>query len=126
MTTTTTTTDTTAATATSTVLAIGTRKGLWLATSDDRQTWALDGPHLPMTEVPSVAVDTRDGRAHLLAGARSEHWGPTVQHSDDLGRTWSEHEGGAIVFPDGSDASLERVWQLQPDGADRPGVVWAG
>jgi hypothetical protein len=93
----------------SVLVAIGTRKGLWLARSDDRQEWTLDGPHLLMTEVPSVAIDTRDGGTHLMAGARSEHWGPTVQHSDDLGRTWSEAEGGAIVFPDGADAALERV-----------------
>jgi photosystem II stability/assembly factor-like uncharacterized protein len=110
----------------SVLLAIGTRKGLWLARSDDRRTWSLDGPHLLMTEVPSVAIDTRDGGTHLMAGARSEHWGPTVQHSDDLGRTWSEAEGGAIVFPADADTALERVWQLKPDTAARPGVVWAG
>ncbi len=29
------------------LLAIGTRKGLWLARSDDdRRTWTVDGPHL--------------------------------------------------------------------------------
>jgi hypothetical protein len=112
--------------ASSVLVAIGTRKGLWLARSDDRRTWTLDGPHLLMTEVPSVAIDTREGGLHLLAGARSEHWGPTVQHSDDLGRTWTEADGGAIVFPDATGAALERVWQLRPDTADRPGVVWAG
>ncbi|GAB3595298.1 exo-alpha-sialidase [Angustibacter peucedani] len=110
----------------SVLLAIGTRKGLWLARSDDRRTWALDGPHLLMTEVPSVAIDTRDGRTHLMVGARSEHWGPTVQHSDDLGRSWTEHEGGAVVFPDDAGSALERVWQIHPDTAARPGVVWAG
>ncbi len=110
----------------SVLVAIGTRKGLWLARSDDREKWALDGPHLLMTEVPSVAIDTRRGTPHLLAGARSEHWGPTVQHSDDLGRTWTEADGGAIVFPDQTGAALDRVWQLQPDTAERPEVVWAG
>src|SRR4051794_28476664 len=108
------------------VVAIGTRKGLWLARSDDRQGWSLDGPHLLMTEVPSVAIDTRGGTPHLMVGARSEHWGPTVQHSDDLGQTWSEHEGGAVVFPADAGAALERVWQIQPDTRGRPGVVWAG
>src|SRR6478735_6457 len=111
---------------TSLLLAIGTRKGLWLAHTDDRENWKLDGPLLLATEVPSVAIDTREGRPRLLVGARSEHWGPTVQRSDDLGQTWTEHEGGAIVFPEGGDDSLERVWQIHPDTAARPGVVWAG
>ncbi|WP_426561609.1 exo-alpha-sialidase [Angustibacter sp. McL0619] len=111
---------------TSVLLAIGTRKGLWLARSDDREAWKVDGPYLLATEVPSVAIDARGGAPRLLVGARSEHWGPTVQHSEDLGQTWTEHEGGAIVFPESSGASLERVWQIHPDTAARPGLVWAG
>ena len=108
------------------LLAIGTRKGLWLARSEDRRSWRLEQPRLLATEVPSVAFDLRDGDPRLLVGARSEHWGPTVLRSDDLGVTWDEPEGGAIVFGPDDGASLERVWQLRPDTADRPGVVWAG
>ena len=44
----------------STLLAIGTRKGLWLARSDDgRRTWTVDGPHFLAREVAAVAIDTR-------------------------------------------------------------------
>jgi photosystem II stability/assembly factor-like uncharacterized protein len=46
--------------------------------------------------------------------------------SDDLGASWQETETGAIRFPEGTGAALARVWQLRPDSADRPGVVWAG
>jgi len=108
------------------VLAIGTRKGLWLARSDDRVTWTLDGPHLLMREVASVAIDTRRTPARLLVGTMSEHWGPTVLWSDDLGATWEETDHGAIQFPADSGGTLKRVWQLQPDSAERPDVVWAG
>ncbi|HEY2043149.1 MAG TPA: hypothetical protein VGH11_10775 [Jatrophihabitans sp.] len=113
------------------LLAIGTRKGLWLATSPDRSSWSLTGPHFLMREVPSVGIDTRPGSGdgglpRILVGVRSEHWGPTVAHSDDLGETWVEPDNGAIRFPTDTDTALERVWQLQPDTADRPGVVWAG
>ncbi|MQA34805.1 WD40/YVTN/BNR-like repeat-containing protein [Modestobacter roseus] len=111
---------------TTTLLAIGTRKGLWLATSEDRRAWSLSAPHFLMTEVPSVGIDVRDGRTRVLLGIRSEHFGPTVVHSDDLGTTWTEPEGGAIRFPTDAGAAVERVWQLHPDSADRPGVVWAG
>ena len=114
------------ATAESYVLAIGTKKGLWLATSPDRKDWSLSGPHFLMSEVPSIGIDTRDGRTRILVGVRSEHWGPTVFHSDDLGETWNEPEEGAIRFPEGTDAALERVWQIHPDAESRPGVVWAG
>ena len=35
-----------------TLLMIGTRKGLWLARSDDdRESWTVDGPHFLMNEV---------------------------------------------------------------------------
>ena len=109
-----------------TVVAIGTRKGLWFATSTDRRTWQLSEPHFLMREVPSVGIDQRDGRARVLVGVRSEHWGPTVVHSDDWGENWIEPESGAITFPADTGAALERIWQLQPDTAGRPGVVWAG
>ncbi|MGY1814745.1 WD40/YVTN/BNR-like repeat-containing protein [Blastococcus sp. SYSU D00820] len=109
------------------LLAIGTRKGLWLARSDDdRRTWTLDGPHLLAQEVAAVSVDTRGPVPRVLAGIQYGHWGPTVMRSDDLGRSWQETESGAIRFPEDTGAALARVWQLRPDSADRPGVVWAG
>jgi hypothetical protein len=55
--------------ATQTLLAIGTRKGLWLARSDDRKAWTLEGPHFLMSEIPSVCIDTRGrdpGGCHAL------------------------------------------------------------
>ncbi|HEV7188102.1 MAG TPA: exo-alpha-sialidase [Blastococcus sp.] len=109
------------------LLAIGTRKGLWLARSDDdRRTWTLDGPHLLAQEIAAVSIDTRRREPRILAGVQYGHWGPTVMRSDDLGATWEETEHGAITFPDDSGAALARVWQLRPDSADRPDVVWAG
>ncbi|MHA7305595.1 WD40/YVTN/BNR-like repeat-containing protein [Arthrobacter sp. TMN-49] len=109
-----------------TLLAVGTKKGLWLGTSADRSNFTFSGPHFLMQEIPSIGIDTRDGKTRILVGLRSEHWGPTVAHSDDFGATWQEPDHGAITFPADTDAALERVWQIQPDSADRPGVVWAG
>ncbi|GAB3326204.1 hypothetical protein GCM10027451_51400 [Geodermatophilus aquaeductus] len=106
------------------LLAIGTRKGLWLARSDDdRRTWTLDGPHLLSQEVAAVAVDTRGPVPRVLAGVQYGHWGPTVTWSDDLGGTWTETDDGAIRFPADTGAALARVWQIRPDTAGRPGVV---
>ena len=109
-----------------TLLMIGTRKGLFLARSDDRETWAVDGPHFAMNAVYAVALDTRRPTPRLLVGADSEHWGPSVFHSDDLGTTWEETEGGALRFPAETGAALARAWQLQPAGPAEPDVVYAG
>jgi photosystem II stability/assembly factor-like uncharacterized protein len=109
------------------LLAVGTRKGLFLARSGDgRATWALDGPHFGSNAIYSVAIDTRTEPVRILAGLHSMHWGPTVFRSDDLGATWQETEGGAVRFPAESGGALQRVWQLRPAPATQPGVVWAG
>ena len=108
-----------------TVLMVGTRKGLWVGTSDDaRQDWDFTGPHHDMEEVYSCLVDTRSGRPRLLAGASSSWLGPQVRASDDLGKTWNEPPGGAIRFESDQGTSVERIWQLAAGLDD--GVVWAG
>ncbi|MEP6599020.1 MAG: exo-alpha-sialidase [Actinomycetota bacterium] len=107
------------------LLTIGTRKGLFLARTGDRRKWQLSEPSFLMNAVYSVAIDTRGAAPRVLVGADSEHWGPSVFHSDDLGATWHEPEQGAVRFPAGTDATLTRVWALQPSAAE-PGVVWAG
>jgi photosystem II stability/assembly factor-like uncharacterized protein len=110
---------------TSTLLMVGTRKGLWIGSSDAaREDWHFTGPHFDMEEVYSCLVDTRGERARLFAGASSSWLGPQVWRSDDLGASWQETPGGAVKFPEGTDAKVERVWQLVT-GAE-PGVVFAG
>jgi len=108
-----------------TVLLVGTRKGLWIGRSDEaRVDWEFTGPHFDMEEVYSCLVDTRGERPRLLAGSSSSWLGPQVRRSDDLGATWQETPGGAVRFPEGAGATVERIWQLVP-GAE-PGVVFAG
>ena len=108
-----------------TVLMVGTRKGLWLGASDEaREEWEFTGPHFDMEEVYSCLVDTRGGTPRLLAGTSSPWLGPQVRRSDDLGASWQETPNGAVRFPDDVDANVERVWQLVPGCED--GVVYAG
>ena len=55
-----------------TVLLVGTRKGMWIGTSDEaRKDWDFTGPHFDMEEVYSCLVDTRGGTTRLLVGASS-------------------------------------------------------
>ena len=108
-----------------TVLMVGTRKGLWIGRSDGaRADWSWTGPHFDMEEIYSCLVDTRGDRPRLLVGASSSWTGPQVWRSDDLGETWQETPNGAVRFPEGADATVERVWQLVPGPED--GVVYAG
>ncbi|MFX0591275.1 WD40/YVTN/BNR-like repeat-containing protein [Melissospora conviva] len=108
------------------LLAIGTSKGLFLATSDDRGGWQVSGAQFPMNAIYSVALDTRRPTPRLLAGFASSHWGPTFATSDDLGRSWREPQQPPIAFPADTGASLQAVWQIAPAGADEPEVVYAG
>lgn len=108
-----------------TLVLVGTRKGLWIGRSDaSRVEWAWSGPHFAMEEVYSCLVDTRGPQPRLLVGASSSWLGPQVWRSDDLGETWQETPNGAVRFPEDTGATVSRVWQLQPGAED--GVVWAG
>jgi len=108
------------------LLAIGTRKGLWLARSSDRRNWEISGPQFPVADVKAVAIDTRRETPRLLAGVLNSHFGPTMVTSDDLGATWSEPDDAPIAFPADTEAALEGVWQLRPGPAAEPDVVYAG
>src|SRR4051812_18721067 len=101
-----------------TLLAIGTGKGLFLATSDDRRRWRVGGPHFPMTGVYAVGVDKRPESPRLLASISSSHFGPSVATSDTLGASWHEPDHPPVTFPADTGASLGRVWQLAPAGPD--------
>ncbi|MFF8510271.1 WD40/YVTN/BNR-like repeat-containing protein [Streptomyces sp. NPDC015492] len=107
------------------LLTVGTRKGLFIGRRHDGR-WKFDDPAFPAQAVYSVAIDTRGPAPRLLVGGDSAHWGPSVFHSDDLGRTWTEPARPAVKFPEDTGASLERVWQLHPAPEHSPGVVYAG
>lgn len=108
------------------LLTVGTRKGLFIGRRRGGGAWEFDeGPYFNSQAVYSVAIDTRGDVPRLLAGGDSAHFGPSVFHSDDLGRTWTEPSHPAVKFPKDTGASLERVWQLHPAAAERD-VVYAG
>jgi hypothetical protein len=110
-----------------TILLIGTRKGLMIARStDDRRTWATEDFQFLNQEVYGVAIDTRHDPPRIFAGVGTGHWGPLLTYSDDLGKSWTEPAEPPIGFPQGSDATVARVWQIQPAPADQPDVVYAG
>jgi photosystem II stability/assembly factor-like uncharacterized protein len=102
------------------VVAVGTAKGAFLFSDD-----GVQGPFCRGDRVPSFLIDTRSDPPRMIAGTVSDHWGPVVRTSDDMGRTWSEPEQRSLRFPPDTDASLVQVWQLQPGGPSGD-VIYAG
>jgi photosystem II stability/assembly factor-like uncharacterized protein len=106
---------------------VGTMKGAFVLSSDEsRKKWRVDGPHFPGEAVYALAYDERGGRCRVLAGTKSNHWGPTIRLSDDFGKTWSGPERQAVRFPEASGLSLEQVWQIRPGRAEEPDRLWCG
>lgn len=110
------------------ILMVGTTKGAFVFRGcGGRESFESSGPLLAGCSVPSMAFDERGGRKRILAGAYNYFFGNSVLRSDDLGVTWSEPvEGGNIKFPEGTEAALTQVWQLQPGSEAEPDVVYAG
>jgi hypothetical protein len=112
---------------TETMLMIGTRKGLLMARSRDRRScWELSTLQFPMNAVYATAIDTRSTVPRVFASMMSEHWGPSLAYSDDLGEHWTEPARSPVAFPEFTETSLERVWQIQPGPPAEPDVIYVG
>jgi hypothetical protein len=113
---------------TNAVIAIGTRKGLFVARAPaDRGRWEVGPIQFSTNPVNAVAIDAVRGR--LIAAVNNPFWGTGIVFSDDLGETWSEPQRDAadapIAFPEETGASLAAIWQLRVSPTD-PDVVYAG
>jgi hypothetical protein len=105
-------------------LLIGTRRGLFVATSDrDRREWSLDGPHIAGYEVYHAVFDPRDDRT-AYAAANHAVWGAHLYRSADGGARW-EQLADRPAFPAESGHELRAIWHLQPDPI-RPRRLYAG
>ena len=101
-------------------LYVGTRRGLFLATSDHRSRWRVEGPYLEGREVFFAFRDPRTG----VSWAATNHkvWGSHVHRSED-GRAWDVLEAA----PHHADSrGLEAIWYLAPGPPDAPDTLWAG
>ncbi len=106
------------------VLAIGTKRGLFLFTSRDRRTWKPSGLHLVGQRVYHAFLDLRRG-ARLFAAANSDFFGSRIRYSDDLGKTWAEPEQG-VAFPQDGGRSLKNIWIVEPGREADPDTLYCG
>jgi hypothetical protein len=101
-------------------LLIGTKRGLFVADSDDRATWRISPPRLTGREVYHAFVDPRDG----TAWAATDHpvWGAHVHRSTD-GNDWDVLEHAPHHH---DERGLRAIWQVAAGPANEPGTLYAG
>ncbi|MBI3875080.1 MAG: exo-alpha-sialidase, partial [Verrucomicrobia bacterium] len=117
----------------------GTKKGLFIYSSDDRRKWSLRGPFLSGKEINHAVRDPRTGR--IFATANDAFFGSELKWSDDLGKTWKSPKRSPVFDATprplhgkpGEPATgavgaltLERLWHVAPGRAGEPGVLYCG
>jgi photosystem II stability/assembly factor-like uncharacterized protein len=107
------------------ILSLGTRKGVFLYTSDAaRSRWQLHGPFLAGQDVNHVTLDART--RNLYATGNDPWFGPRVTRSSDLGQTWRDATRSPH-FAEGSPlGSVARLWRIEPGRDSEPGRLWCG
>ncbi|MBS45925.1 MAG: hypothetical protein CMH83_22685 [Nocardioides sp.] len=114
---------------------VGTRKGAFVLTSDERrEEWQVDGPHFAGWEIYHLNGSPLDPD-RLYASQSSGWFGQVVHRSDDGGRTWETVDNdftyasqpGQHQWYDGTlrDWAFTRVWHLMPSRHDLD-TVYAG
>ncbi len=124
---------------------VGTRKGGFIFSSDEsRQKWERSELMFKGWEVMHINLDPRDRR--LFASAAHFVYGPTIQYSDDLGKTWTQarqnpaldrpslsgrppstpEEAGTPEALVGQPEKVVKTWNITPGRAGEPGVLYAG
>ncbi|HLE47640.1 MAG TPA: exo-alpha-sialidase [Candidatus Thermoplasmatota archaeon] len=104
-----------------TIVALGTRKGLFVLESSDRRRWRTRGPFFPGLPVHHAFLDPHDGKV-LRAAVTSMHWGPTIQRSADLGARWTRNAGPTYAKDTG--LSVQTIWHVAPGEARNE--LWSG
>lgn len=104
-------------------LLAGTRKGLFLITSPDRRSWAVNGPFLAGKEVNHAVFDSRNDR--IYATSNDAWFGCQVVWSDPTGDEWTP-AARSPVFAKDSGRKVERIWHIAPGATAQPDLLYAG
>ena len=101
-------------------LLVGTKKGLFTLRGPRGGRMQPLERQFPGQVVEYAFRDRRTGTCY--AAVTHGQFGPHVYLADDPAGPWTQAEGPA--FPAGEEASVERVWVIEPGSED--GVLWAG
>ena len=105
---------------------IGTRKGLFIARSDQqRQRWSVDGPYIPGYEIQAAFFDPRDP-AKGYAAAHHPVWGVHIYGTNNAGRDWLPLVEVPRHSTDDDPSSLKMIWSLAPGMPHEADQILAG
>jgi photosystem II stability/assembly factor-like uncharacterized protein len=105
-------------------LMVSTEKGLFLLHSDDsRKHWEILPPALKGWKVNYCVIDPRTRLMYAAVGHYV--YGPTIQISRDLGKTWEQQEHGP-AFGKESTSKLKNIWTIVPGLDSDPNTLYAG
>ena len=113
------------------VVLVGTRKGAFILTGNQsRRNWRLTGPYNPGTDIFHLVYDSRNG-GRLLAASNSMWFGPQVEYSDDLGKTWEQASqqprfADKPEYAEHDGPTVNNVWHIEPGSDGEPGTLYAG
>lgn len=99
---------------------VGTKKGLIVLRGPRGRAMEAMSRQFPGQVVEYAMRDPRSGLYY--ASVTHGQFGPHVYIAEDPAGEWKQAEGPA--FPEGTDASVDRVWVIRPGLDD--GVLWAG
>jgi molybdopterin converting factor small subunit len=99
---------------------VGTRKGLFVLRGPSGRPMDVATRAFPGRAVEYAMRDPRTGRYY--ASVTHGQFGPGVWVTEDPAGEWQQTDGPR--FPEGEDASVERVWVIAPGEQD--GLVYAG
>jgi hypothetical protein len=106
------------------IITVSTKKGLFLLSSADRQTWDIKGPLLRGHRIFNAIIDPRNNY-RLFAADNGDFFGSFLRYSDDFGETWLEPERG-LQFSAESGEKLNAIWLIEPGRTTEPDVLYAG
>src|SRR5579872_1027221 len=79
---------------------VGTKRGLFLLSSRDRERWEVNATGLSGSRIFYAMLDQRSGH-RMFAADNGDFFGSFIRYSDDFGQTWTQARQG-IAFPEGS------------------------
>ena len=106
------------------IVMVGTARGGFVFSSGpDRSDWTMSGPTHRGSQVYHLILDERDGQ--MYAAVNNIFYGPEINRSSDMGKTWSE-SAEEPRFKQDSGETLEAMWNIAPGRPEEPGVLYAG
>jgi photosystem II stability/assembly factor-like uncharacterized protein len=108
------------------VLTVGTKRGLLLISSPERQHWRVEATKLESqpSRIYHALLDTRNHH-RLFAADNGDFFGSFLRYSDDFGQTWQDPRRG-IQFSSDSGQKLNDIWYIEPGRATDPQTLYVG